>query len=66
MKKSYKTKKMTTNNTSPIKVRKKNFGFCQINSEYFLKSLRLSNPIYKSILKKKNVIINTGIIIKKI
>jgi hypothetical protein len=65
MKKLCKTKKMTTNNTSPIKVRKKNSEFYQINSVYFLKSVRLLNPLHKKILKKKDVIINTGIIIKK-
>ena len=65
MKKLCKRKKTIANNTSPIKVGIKNFGFYQINTVDYLKSLRLSNPLHKSILKKKNIKINAGIIIKK-
>ncbi len=65
MKKLSLTKKMITINTSPIKVRKKNFGFHPINSVKFLKSLRLSNPLNKRVIKNKNIIIKSNIIIKK-
>ena len=59
------TKKLITNNTSPIKVRKKNFGFNQINSFDGLKSLRLSHRLHGRIPKKRDIIINTGLILKK-
>ena len=65
MKKLSLIKKMITINTPPIKVRKKDFGIHPKNSFKFLKPLRLSNPLYKRVLKKKNIIINSNIIIKK-
>jgi len=58
-------KKMIINNTSPIKVRKTNFGLSKIKSVSHLKTLRLSFPLHKRVIKKKNIIINTDKIIKK-